>query len=100
MHNCYIVRDLLPMYADHSASSETSEAVRRHLATCKGCAEYYRNMERITRSMKNPPSGNRYRYSSLARKIRRRSVMQIAASCAVAAVVGYCVGKIMTSEGR
>lgn len=100
MHNCYIIRDLLPMYADHSASSETAEAVRRHLANCKGCAEYYRNMERITRSMKNPPSGNRYKYSSLAHRIRRRNAMHIAASCAVAAVVGYYVGKMMTSEGR
>lgn len=88
------------MYADHSASSETAEAIKNHLESCKGCSEYYRNMERITRSMKNPPSGNRYRYSSLAHRIKRRNAIQLAVGCGAAAVIGYCIGKMMTSEGR
>lgn len=36
-HECNIVRDLLPLYAEDMVSSETAEFVRRHLSACPAC---------------------------------------------------------------
>lgn len=42
--SCNIVRDLLPLYADHLLSSETEEAVKAHLSECEECSRIYEQM--------------------------------------------------------
>ncbi len=56
--NCDIIRDLLPLYAEHITSEATNALVEEHLAECEVCA----------------PSWNRW--SSLWRCGRKRSRMR------------------------
>ena len=41
---CYIVKDLLPLYADDLLSPESTEEVREHLDSCSDCGSLYRQM--------------------------------------------------------
>ena len=35
--NCDIIRDLLPLYAEHITSEATNALVEEHLAECEAC---------------------------------------------------------------
>ena len=37
---CEVVRDLLPIYADHGTSPETTSLVAQHIAKCEACSKY------------------------------------------------------------
>lgn len=37
---CEVVRDLLPIYADHGTSPETTALVAQHIAKCDCCSKY------------------------------------------------------------
>ena len=37
---CEVVRDLLPIYADHGTSPETTALVAQHIAKCESCSKY------------------------------------------------------------
>ena len=37
---CEVVRDLLPIYADHGTSPETTSLVAQHIAKCESCSKY------------------------------------------------------------
>ena len=38
---CEIVKDLVPLHLDGTASKMTESLIRRHLRRCKDCREYY-----------------------------------------------------------
>ena len=37
---CDVVRDLLPIYADHGTAPETTSLVAQHIAKCESCSKY------------------------------------------------------------
>ena len=37
--SCDVIRDLLPLYADRTASADTAALVEEHLASCPACRE-------------------------------------------------------------
>ncbi len=41
-NKCDVVRDLLPLYADHLASAETNALIISHIAKCKNCGDFLR----------------------------------------------------------
>ena len=41
---CYIVRDMLPQYAEDLLSPESAEDIKQHLDDCEECREIYRQM--------------------------------------------------------
>lgn len=45
-HNCEIVRDLLPLYAEHMASPASTALVEEHLAECPACRAELERMEK------------------------------------------------------
>lgn len=45
-HNCEIVRDLLPLYAEHMASPASTALVEEHLAECPACRAELEQMEK------------------------------------------------------
>ena len=45
-HNCEIVRDLLPLYAEHMASPASTALVEEHLAECPVCRAELERMEK------------------------------------------------------
>ena len=44
---CEVVRDLITMYVDRTASDETIEAVKNHLRTCRDCETYCKACKRL-----------------------------------------------------
>lgn len=42
--DCDIIRDLLPLYAEHICSKKSEEEVEKHLETCWECRKAYENM--------------------------------------------------------
>ena len=45
-HNCEIVRDLLPLYAEHIASPASTALVEEHLVECPACRAELEQMEK------------------------------------------------------
>ena len=43
--NCDIIRDLLPLYAEHITSEATNALVEEHLAECEACRAELEQME-------------------------------------------------------
>ena len=41
---CYLVRDLLPLYIDHACGPETAEDIVGHLDECAACKKLYDGM--------------------------------------------------------
>lgn len=98
MSKCNIVRDLLPLYDDGAVSEDTAKAVRRHLADCPGCSVYHKHINHVTRAMQDQESHNGYRYSGVVRRIRQRSLIELAAGAFILGVA--IVGLIKASSRR
>ena len=43
-NKCDVVRDLLPLYADESCSKTSREDIEAHLAECKECSDYLKEI--------------------------------------------------------
>lgn len=44
--NCYVVKDLMPLYVDDVLSEETARDVRSHLQDCGSCREEYESLSK------------------------------------------------------
>ena len=88
---CEIIRDLIPMYIDKTASEETAEEVALHLAECEECKKYYDACVRAEKKTKNLSkktveaamkevgadiSQLDQQYAVLSRKIKMRKIRQ------------------------
>ena len=45
--DCEVIRDLLPLYAEHIASSASTALVEEHLESCDACREELRQLSLI-----------------------------------------------------
>ena len=45
--NCFLIKDLLPLYVDELCSKESTEYIKKHLAICSSCRNEY---EKLTNS--------------------------------------------------
>ena len=43
--DCEVIRDLLPLYAEHIASPASTALVEEHLESCDACREELRQMQ-------------------------------------------------------
>ena len=50
--DCQVIRDLLPLYADHACSPASARLVEEHLACCPQCRDVHR---RMTARLPDPP---------------------------------------------
>lgn len=71
--NCYIIKDLLPLYCDHLLSDESKADLELHLANCTDCRNCYEQMSGGDEEM---------HFDQLAaieplKKIRRRNRLKI-----------------------
>ena len=71
-YKCDMIKDLMPLCLDESATKVSEQVVIEHIAECKNCEEYYRllNREIIVESDVLEPEK---KYSMLAKKIRKRN---------------------------
>ncbi len=63
MMKCEVVRDIVPMYADKTASAETEAVVREHLKHCPECRKFY---------------GSWIKYETKSEKANREKLCEIA----------------------
>ncbi len=89
---CEIVRDLIPMYIDKTASKETAKEISDHLKECEDCKKFY-NMckkneklsisgttQKIVDKIKNSGceiSDVDKQYADLSKKLKKRKQRQI-----------------------
>ena len=52
--DCEMARDLMPLCVDGVASEGSQEFVAAHAASCRECAEVYRQMREALRSEQSP----------------------------------------------
>ena len=91
--SCEMIRDLIPLYADKTASTASRKAVADHLVHCEACRDFYaiflherraaRNMHLAEnrREAQNISCPTREkRYAQLAGRLRRRKKRMDAAN--------------------
>ncbi len=73
-YNCNVIRDLLPLYADHVCSDDSRRIVAAHLAECKTCAALLRQLQytEIETALKEEKTSVLRRQ---AQRLRRRSAL-------------------------
>ena len=94
-NECYIVRDILPLYVEDMVSEETAKFVKEHLAECINCREDYEGMKSMDGLGENKSdnledinmvSSLKNLKNKINKKIRNRVL------CAVAAILVVIVG--------
>lgn len=100
MTDCSVIRDLLPLYEDGVINPETSEIIKEHLNLCPECRGYYHHIKLVARAMQNQNARNGYRYSEVARRIRRRKIIEYAVGAALFNVACYAVIKLISQDSQ
>lgn len=75
-YDCDVIKDLLPLYHDDTASSKSKSMVAEHLAKCSSCKEYFDKMkcsEEQTNVM--PEAAETANYKKLAKRLRFRKTL-------------------------
>ena len=87
--NCDIIRDLLPLYAEHITSKATNALVEEHLAECEACRAELEQMEQPVpvRPEAQPDAPLRRIRAALQRRSIRAAIGSVlAALCALAMI--------------
>ena len=87
--NCDIIRDLLPLYAEHITSEATNALVEEHLAECEACRAELEKMEQPVpvRPEAQPDAPLRRIRAALQRRSIRAAIGSVlAALCALALI--------------
>ena len=87
--NCDIIRDLLPLYAEHITSEATNALVEEHLAECEACRAELEQMEQpvaVRPEAKPDAPLRRIRAALQRRSIRAAIGTALAALCALALI--------------
>ncbi|MBQ8655004.1 MAG: zf-HC2 domain-containing protein [Clostridia bacterium] len=72
-HNCNIVRDLMPMCMDNTASEDSRRMVGEHVLECKPCMEMYQEMrEEVLREAPAPREAQPFSRTVRRLRMKRR----------------------------
>lgn len=99
MTDCSLIRDLLPFYKDNAVSAESESIIREHLENCPECKKYYDHIRRIPHSLQEPDNRGVYRYSDVARELRRNAMIEYAIGAALLMTSAAGIAKIIL-DGR
>ncbi|QNM05983.1 hypothetical protein [Qiania dongpingensis] len=91
-YKCDMIRDLMPLCTDDSASESSKKAVFGHMVECRDCEKYYEELihgvELCTKEEDVFSSG----YAALARRIRKRNMRRRFTACLIAGIVFLLLG--------
>ena len=73
-YKCDMVKDLMPLYLDQTATKVSEQAVIEHLSECNTCAEYYDMLSREM-TVEDDREEPEKKYIILAKRIRRRNTL-------------------------
>ncbi|WP_310601535.1 zf-HC2 domain-containing protein [Anaerosporobacter sp.] len=86
-YKCDMVKDIMPLCLDKSATETSEQVVIEHLAECKECLNYY-NLLNKDISLDGASGESEMKYSVLAKKLRKRKSIRVAI---IALFVYICV---------
>lgn len=100
-NKCDVVRDLLPLYADHLASAETNALIASHIAKCKSCGDFLRYIinckEKAKEESRKTVAPD---YSAFVHKLRReRRFEQTIFGCSLAITAAAVVAGVIALSG-
>ncbi|MCD2492585.1 zf-HC2 domain-containing protein [Lacrimispora sp. NSJ-141] len=102
-YKCDIIRDLMPLCADDSASEDSKKAVSEHMAECGDCERYYEELihgvDLCGDQADTLPSG----YAALAKRIRKRNRIRRGGACLIVGIAflllaNYALGYRFSAE--
>ena len=94
-HDCDVVRDLMPMCIDNTASENSRQMVGEHVLECKKCREMYQEMR--TEVPKDPPvSKEAQPFTTTVRKLRKKRRTRKIVIGVIGAVVAICIQGIVS----
>ena len=97
--DCEMARDLMPLCVDGVASEGSQEFVAAHAASCRECAEVYRQMREALRSEQSPAQAQAEN-DQAAFRIRRHLRARVLRSVLLGLLIGLivCLGGIRTYD--
>lgn len=103
--NCAVIQDLLPLYVDDTASSQTCELVKEHLSFCPDCRKACRDYKKSLKTTKSSFSDGQPcepDFSQISKKLsneRKFEVLLTTFALVLAlAAVAYDVVMFLTKE--
>ena len=108
--NCKTVTDIAELYYDKSLSPETCQAIKRHLAGCQKCRNYYKQCQKLRKQKTIPvlpilPDADISEiedrlYLNLSEKLRKRRLWSIIGTSAAigAGSVMLTIGLLLTHK--
>ena len=69
---CYLVEDLLPLYADHLVAPQTEADIQAHLSHCKSCTLKYQSMTAPLEPPKQADDAGGIQFLKKERRMERR----------------------------
>ncbi len=93
-NECSIVRDLLPLYAEHMTSDETDEFIEAHLSCCDSCRAARDSM---SSGMPDLPECGPMPLDRLARKMKRQRIRLALMTAVLVALVSATCFSAMTA---
>lgn len=98
---CDIIKDLLPLYVEGLTSKVSNEEIEKHLASCKGCETFYREMSgdiEVDLPVSEPQE------LDYLKKVRRKSIREVLIGVGIVFVIFiaiismFAVGFSVSSE--
>ena len=80
---CYLVEDLLPLYADHLVAPQTEADIQAHLSHCKSCSLKYQSMTAPLETPKQADDAGGIQFLKKERRMERRKIFAAVVCCLV-----------------
>lgn len=80
---CYLVEDLLPLYADHLVAPQTEADIQAHLSHCKSCTLKYQSMTAPLEPPKQADDAGGIQFLKKERRMERRKIFAAVICCLV-----------------
>lgn len=81
--NCYIVRDLLPLYMDGICSDESKQLVKKHLEQCEACKSNIENIDEIVKRSNEEDAFLYNPFNVLKRRLMIRNIILVMITIAI-----------------
>ena len=89
MKDCGIVKDLLPLVAEHMASEESAAFVKEHLETCEDCRKAFEEIQAPVAAEPTAP------LKTVRKTVKRRGLLIAGfAACLVAALLVCAIARL------
>lgn len=105
---CEIIKDLIPMYVDKTASEDASAAVKEHIKNCpdcrrfcKVCKSYEEKSAFACKEKEINASGVDEKFANFSKRLKKRKIIHIIiTSCVIVGMLTYIIIDIVNTAKR